>query len=67
METVTSRAEPSIVFLKGQSVVLIFFKPPMGRMPTMMDTVLGIVATLEGKMVLWSDQISEYVEVRTIP
>ena len=28
---------------------------------------LGIVAKLEGKMVLWSAQILEYVEVRTMP
>ena len=30
-------------------------------------SVLGIVAKLEGKMVLWSAQISEYVEVCTMP
>ena len=30
-------------------------------------SVLVIVAKLEGKMVLWSAQISEYVEVRTMP
>ena len=29
--------------------------------------MLGIVARLEGKMMLWSAQISEYVEVRTMP
>ena len=30
-------------------------------------SVLGIVAKLEGKMVIWSAKISEYVEVRTMP
>ena len=30
-------------------------------------SVLGIVARLEGKMVLRSAKISEYVEVRTMP
>ena len=29
--------------------------------------VLGIMARLEGKMVLWSAQISEHKQVRTIP
>ena len=29
--------------------------------------LLGIVVRLEGKMVLWSAQISDYVEVRTMP
>ena len=29
--------------------------------------LLGIVAKLEGKMVLWSAQISEYVKARTMP
>ena len=28
---------------------------------------MGIVARLEGKMVLWSAKISEYFEVRTMP
>ena len=29
--------------------------------------LLGIVVRLEGKMVLWSAQILEYVDVRTMP
>ena len=29
--------------------------------------LLGILAILEGEMVIWSAQIAEYVEVRTIP
>ena len=29
--------------------------------------MLGIVAKQEGKMVLWSDQISGHVKVRTMP
>ena len=33
----------------------------------MIGVVLGIVAKLEGRMVLWSAQILEYIEVRTMP
>ena len=55
----------------GHVVATNYEKPPGGGSLHLVGSflggsVLGIVAKLEGKMVLWSAQISEYVEVRTM-